>query len=65
MIMDCLGDDMKSFIPMLFERLLPILLNTKHAPRILLENAAIALGRLGKVSPSEVGTHLPLFLETW
>jgi hypothetical protein len=60
-----LGGDLKPFVPLLIERLLSILMNIKHTPRILLENAAITMGRIGKVSPSEVAVHLPVFLENW
>lgn len=50
---------------MLLERLFPILLNSKHIPRILLENTVITVGRLGKISPAEVAMHLPVFLKNW
>mgnify|MGYP001097907663 CR=1 FL=1 len=61
-----LGSDMDAFAQVA----LPILINILHMdrtalPLTLLENIAVAIGRLGKSSPAVVAPHLPVFLENW
>ena len=42
-----------------------LLKNDTATPRTLLENAAITIGRLGLVCPTDVAAHLPTFTQGW
>ena len=50
----------------LIEKLIPILLqNPPKAPRSLVENAAVTIGRIALVQPQLVAPHLDVFAAQW
>lgn len=55
---------LEPFIPILMQRLVPILLNSK-SPKSLSENAAVTIGRLGLVCPALVSPGLGTFAQAW
>ncbi|CAH0394310.1 unnamed protein product [Bemisia tabaci] len=59
-----LGEDMRSYIPMVLQQLINII-NKQNTPKTLLENTAITIGRLGYVCPHDVAPLLPQFVRQW
>lgn len=55
---------LEQFVVPLIQRLIPILLSQK-SPRSLMENAAVAIGRIGLVCPAPIAPHLNLFARQW
>jgi transportin-1 len=55
---------LEPFVPVLIQRLVPILLNPK-SPKSLSENAAVTIGRLGLVCPTQVAPMLGTFAQAW
>ncbi|GAB5367182.1 hypothetical protein AAMO2058_001207600 [Amorphochlora amoebiformis] len=58
------GGDMSEFMPGILEKLVSLIKNPS-APKSLLENAAITLGRVGLVCPEIVAKHLHHFAKQW
>jgi len=56
--------DMQPFVLPIIQRLIPIM-NKLTLNRNLLENTAIALGRMGLVAPEIVAQHLEEFIQPW
>ena len=56
--------EFQQWVNPLIARLIPILLHPK-APRSLLENAAISIGRIGLMHPTLVAPHLANFAQAW
>ena len=54
----------EGFVPLLTDRLIPILLNSK-SPKSLAENAAVTIGRIGLVCPALVAPDLDKFSQAW
>ena len=59
-----LGADMKEYIPPLLPPLISVI-NRPNAPKTLLENTAITIGRMGLVCPGEVAPSLNQFVRPW
>ena len=55
---------LEPFVPLLIQRLIPILTNPK-SPKSLSENAAVTLGRLGLIAPAIVAPELATFAQAW
>lgn len=58
------GVEMRNYAEPLLQRLLHLMIHPQ-LQRTLLENTAIALGRLGLVCPDLVAPHLPVFAKNW
>ncbi|VDK35729.1 unnamed protein product [Taenia asiatica] len=59
-----LGDEMQPYASLFIQPLVEII-NRQNAPKTLHENAAITIGRLGYVCPSEISSFLSLFIRAW
>jgi len=55
---------LEPYVMPLIQRLIPILLSQK-SPRSLMENAAVAIGRIGLVCPAPIAPHLDHFARQW
>ncbi|KAJ3300523.1 hypothetical protein HDU76_006067 [Blyttiomyces sp. JEL0837] len=61
-----LGPEIEPFVPQLLEVLVVIVnINYQNRGRIIKENAAITIGRLGGVCPNVVAPHLESFILNW
>lgn len=58
------GDEMRPYIPLVLNQLM-IIINKTNAPKTLLENTAITIGRLGYVCPHDVAPMLQQFVRQW
>lgn len=58
------GDEMRPYIPLVLNQLM-VIINKTNAPKTLLENTAITIGRLGYVCPHEVAPMLQQFVRQW
>lgn len=58
------GDEMRPYIPLVLNQLM-IIINKTNAPKTLLENTAITIGRLGYVCPQDVAPMLQQFVRQW
>ena len=62
----CSPEDVKEYSLPALERIVPILMApTGGIPRSLLENVAVLLGRIAKVSPEPIALHALVFLGQW
>ncbi|VDM35153.1 unnamed protein product [Hydatigera taeniaeformis] len=59
-----MGDEMQPYASLFIQPLVEII-NRQNAPKTLHENAAITIGRLGYVCPSEISSFLSLFIRAW
>ncbi len=59
-----MGGDLRPFVQALVQPLVE-LMNRASAPKTLLENTAITLGRLGLVAASDLAPHLAEFIRAW
>lgn len=57
------GPEIKPLVPVLLSKMVPLV--KRNLNRGLLENIAIAVGRLGFVCPEEVAPHMEDFLQPW
>ena len=55
---------LEPYVPILMQRLVPILLDSKSA-KSLSENAAVTIGRLGLICPGLVAPTLGTFAQAW
>jgi hypothetical protein len=55
---------LEQYVMPLIHRLIPILLNQK-SPRSLMENSAVAIGRIALVCPTPIAPHLNHFARQW
>lgn len=58
------GDEMRPYIPLVLNQLM-VIINKTNAPKTLLENTGITIGRLGYVCPHEVAPMLQQFVRQW
>ncbi|CAH1394472.1 unnamed protein product [Nezara viridula] len=58
------GEEMRPYIPLVLNQLM-VIINKTNAPKTLLENTAITIGRLGYVCPHEVAPMLQQFVRQW
>lgn len=59
-----LGEATKPYLPPLLANLVNII-NRPDAPKVLLENTAVTIGRLGYVCPEDVAPMLDQFIRPW
>ncbi|XP_046751407.1 transportin-1 [Diprion similis] len=59
-----LGADTSPYVPLILSQLIDII-NRPNAPKTLLENTAITIGRLGYVCPHDVAPMLQQFVRQW
>ncbi|CAO3597936.1 unnamed protein product [Absidia cylindrospora] len=59
-----MGNEIQPYVEPLLQRLLPLIVEP-GLQRTLLENVAIAIGRLGLICPTIVAPHLEKFVQHW
>jgi len=57
-------DDMKQYVPILLQPLV-VIINQQNTPKMLLENTAITIERMGFICPQEVAPSLNQFVHPW
>eukprot|EP00053_Salpingoeca_punica_P016079 m.149929 g.149929 ORF g.149929 m.149929 type:complete len:650 (-) comp16870_c2_seq1:1041-2990(-) len=58
------GQNIQVFLRAIVEKLV-LIIHRPHTPKMLMENIAITLGRLGYVCPAELAPHLRTFIHPW